>query len=370
MAIIKSRVVALIAALALGACSQDALFSDDSSSTATTTTPAPPPGIFQPSQVAPGPSTGTVVGQRVQQIRSDFTQLMGTLNGETGQLQSIRRQATQDAQAYYSLVAGINARLQAGTTPGNPELVAAWNQAQTQLEKLNTDLSQMNSLATQASGTSSQVAFLLESVRATYSVSGAVDEDHRQLRVLENEIGQSIVLVDRLLTELATDISRQTAYVNAERNNLVTLNLAVKNGRLLGPSLQNRPFQQQSAASPTRAAPPSRVPPSRRVASTTRAEQPVLIVRFDKPRVEYEQALYSVVNEALRRKPTATFELVAVAPARGSVADVSLNTSISKKNAEDVLRSLTEMGINPNNVGLKSTTSVAAAVSEVQLYIR
>jgi hypothetical protein len=367
MVISKSRVAALIAVLALGACSQDAVISD-------TGTP-PAPGVFQPSQVTPGASTGTAVGARVQQMRADFVRTMGTLSEQTNRLQAIRQQATQDAQGYYALVAGINARLQVGTTPGNPELVNAWNQAQTQLEKLNSDLSQMNSLGTAVSDTSSQAAFLLESVRATYGISGAVDEDHRQLKILENEVNQSIVLVDRLLSELSTDIARQSAYVSAERNNLVTLNLAVKNGRLLGPSLQNRPYQQGAApaALPPAGAPPQRVaalPPGAPNVTITQNRRPLLVVKFDHPRVQYEQALYDAVSEALRRKPNAAFELVAVAPARGSVADVALSQSASKQQAETVLRSLTSMGIDPGRVGLSSSVSVAANTTEVQLYVR
>ncbi len=366
MATVKSGVVALIAVLALGACSQDALFTDgDSAAAPPSVTSAP---TFQPQQVSSGPSTGTAVGARVQQMRADFVRLMGELTQQSGQLQAIRAQATQDAQQYYALVAGISARLQAGTTPGNPELVAAWNQAQTQLERLNADLSQMNTLATTVSSTSSQATFLLESVRATYGVSGAVDEDHRQLKVLENEINQSIVLVDRLLSETSQDIARQTAYVAAERNNLVTLNLAVKNGRLLGPSVTNRTFQQSSAA------PPPSLAPGVRSASPSAAglagRRPLLIVRFDQPRVQYEQALYASVAEALQRKPDARFDLLAVAPARGSTADVALNTSASKRHAENVLRSMTEMGVDPARVGLASTSSTNVQTNEVHLYVR
>ena len=367
MATVQSRVLALIAALALGACSQDALFSDGSTAA---TPPSPISGpTFQPAQVSGGPSTGTAVGARVQQMRSDFVRLMGELTQQSTQLQGIRAQATQDAQQYYTLVAGISARLQVGTTPGNPELVAAWNQAQTQLERLNTDLSQMNTLATTVSGTSSQATFLLESVRATYGVSGAVDEDHRQLKIMENEINQSIVLVDRLLSETSQDIARQTAYVAAERNNLVTLNLAVKNGRLLGPSVTNRTFQQSSVAPTPTLAPGVRSASPSPMASLAN-RRPLLIVRFNQPRVQYEQALYASIAEALQRKPDATFDLLAVAPARGSIADVSLNSSASKRHAENVLRSMTEMGVNPNRVGLASTTSAAAQNNEVHLYVR
>jgi len=374
MVIKKSRVAALIAILALGACSQDAVMSDSG-----TTTP-PAPGVFQPQQVTPGASTGTAVGARVQQMRGDFVRTMTTLSQQTSKLQAIRQQATQDAQGYYALVAGINARLQVGTTPGNPELVNAWNQAQGQLEKLNSDLSQMNSLGTAVSDTSSQAAFLLESIRATYGISGAVDEDHRQLKILENEVNQSIVLVDRLLSELSTDIARQSAYVSAERNNLVTLNLAVKNGRLLGPSLQNRPYQQTGAVAPPVTptfAPPQRVAgtpiapaPGQPTVTINQNRRPLLTVKFDHPRVQYEQALYDAVSEALRRKPTASFDLVAVAPAKGSVTDVALSQSASKQQAETVLRSLTSMGIDPGRVGLSSSVSVAAATTEVQLYVR
>ena len=370
MATFKSRVLALIAALALGACSQDALFSDNGSSTSS----APPPSpisapTFQPQQVSAGPSTGTAVGARVQQMRADFSRLMGDLTQQSGQLQGIRAQATQDAQQYYALVAGISARLQVGTTPGNPELVAAWNQAQTQLERLNSDLSQMNTLATTVSGTSSQATFLLESVRATYGVSGAVDEDHRQLKIMENEINQSIVLVDRLLSETSQDIARQTAYVAAERNNLVTLNLAVKNGRLLGPSVTNRTFQQSSAAPmPSRAPGVSSASPAQPGGFAGR--RPLLIVRFDQPRVQYEQALYTSISEALQRKPDARFDLLAMAPARGSVADVALNSSASKRHAENVLRAMTQMGVDPNHVGLASATSANVQTNEVHLYVR
>ncbi|MDF3073760.1 MAG: hypothetical protein K0S54_1427 [Alphaproteobacteria bacterium] len=368
MATVRTRALALIAALALGACSQDALFSDGSTA-ATPPSPISAP-TFQPSQVSGGPSTGTAVGARVQQMRSDFVRLMGELTQQSGQLQAIRGQATGDAQQYYTLVAGISARLQVGTTPGNPELVAAWNQAQTQLEKLNTDLSQMNTLATTVSGASSQATFLLESVRATYGVSGAVDEDHRQLKILENEINQSIVLVDRLLSETSQDIARQTAYVAAERNNLVTLNLAVKNGRLLGPSVTNRTFQQSSAAPTPTMAPGVRSASPAAAPVSLANRRPLLIVRFDQPRVQYEQALYAAIAEAIQRKPDATFDLLAVAPARGSIADVSLSTTASKRHAENVLRSMTEMGVNPNRVGLASTTSQVAQNSEVHLYVR
>lgn len=362
MAISRSHVAAIAAFLALGGCS-DGLYSGNGAASpgSTAVSSVALPGI-PAAQVTPGAPTGTFVGGRVQQLRTEFQTLMNNMSAQSNQLGALRAQSNQTAQSYFTLIGAINARLQAGTTPGNPELVAAWNSAQGELDKLTADLGRLNSLGTEVSSTSSQAAYILESVRATYGLSGAVDEDHRQLKVLENEVNQSIVLVDRLLSELSQDINRQNAYLATERNNLVTLNLAIKNGRMLGPSVANRAF---SAAPPITGAPSTfAVPPG------VAGRRPLVVIRFDESRVQYEQQLYSAVSEALQRRPDAMFDLVAISPNRGSAADVALNASASKKHAETVLRALTDMGVTPGRVALSSTTSTAAVVNEVHLYVR
>ena len=53
---------------------------------------------------------------------------------------------------------------------------------------------------------------------------------------------------------LSDEITRQSAYVAGERNNLVTLALAIQNGQLYGPSLANRQVAPAAAvAAPHRA---------------------------------------------------------------------------------------------------------------------
>ena len=100
---------------------------------------------------------------------------------------------------------GINTRLQVGTTPGNPILVQQFNNAGNDLEKISTDTAELNQLATAVSSDSTMSAFLSESTRAAFSVSGAVDEDHKQLAILEDEVNRTVVLIERLLKELAED---------------------------------------------------------------------------------------------------------------------------------------------------------------------
>ena len=122
-------------------------------------------------------------------------------------------------------------------------------QAQAGLDRLSADIAAMNTLANRVASDSSMAAFILESVRATYGLAGAIDEDHRQLAILEDETNRTAVLIDRLLNELSEDVSRQTAYVGNERRNLTTLSLAVKNGELLGTSLANRAYASSAPLS-------------------------------------------------------------------------------------------------------------------------
>lgn len=319
---------------------------------------------FVPQPVTTGQTSGTHVGQKIGIYRGELQRLQSDINQQNGRLQQIRALTAQNSQAYHSNIGSINARLQVGTTPGNPALVGQWNAAQAALATIDNDIAQMNALANDVAGTSTLSAYLLETTRATYGLSGAVEEDHRQLAILEDEVNRTVVLIDRLLNELSEDISRQTNYVANERANLTTLAVAIKNGELLGSSLSNRAFATASP-SPSRAAPAiarSGLPGSVR--------RPLVVIRFDRQNVQYEQALYTAVSRALERRPNAMFDLVAVAPSRGSAAQVTVASNRAKRSAEQVLRSLSDMGLPADRVRLSALTSGSAQSNEVHVYVR
>ena len=93
-------------------------------------------------------------------------------------------------------------------------------------------------------------------------------------------------------------------------------------------------------------------------------------IRITPPNVDYEPALFPVVRRALARRPNAAFDLVAVAPSVGSAAQVSLATGKSRRNAEGVLRSLTNMGLPADRITLSATSDASAPVNEVHVYVR
>ena len=138
----------------------------------------------------------------------------------------------------------MNAKLQSGTTPGNPTLTNQLKEGQQQIEVVAENISKLNDLSNDVDAEAGTASWLLDSVRATYALSGAVDLDHERLRALEDQVNQAVVLIDRLLNELSADVNRQTTYVNNERHNLQLLSLAIKNGELYGASLVNRALRK------------------------------------------------------------------------------------------------------------------------------
>ena len=82
------------------------------------------------------------------------------------------------------------------------------------------------------------------------------------------------------------------------------------------------------------------------------------------------EALYTAINRALARRPQAGFDLVAVAPSAGNAAQSAAAANAARRNAENVLRSLTSMGLPASRVTLSAGTSNDARTNEVHIYVR
>lgn len=365
---------ALTAGLSLTACSDlDSLFGGEGVDVAAEAPPtaegagAPPPtavapvaqpltaggapvATITPVNIDQGPDTGTAVNKTIQSLRSQIMGLQQKLSANYAQLTQLRNQGAGAAGAYQDAKAHITTRLQVGTTRGNPELVAQWNVAQGQLDALSANVNALNALGTDITNDSSSAHFALDQIGATFSVSGAVDEDHRQLQLLEDQTSQTIVMIDRLLKETSDAIQRQTAYLANERANLTTLAAAIKSGDFYGggvsSSLGSGGIQTGYAGSP------------------------LVVVKFDRPNVDYQQVLYAALNQALQNRPGANFQVVAVSPTRGTAASVQIAQSTARRHAQDVMRTMTDMGVPATRLNVGSTTDPNATSSEVRVFVR
>ena len=301
-------------------------------------------------------NTGTTVSQKVRDIAGELQVLQAAVQQNDAAYSNQLSRAEQNAQRYYATIAAITSRLQIGTTPGNPILVSQYNVAQTQLDQLMTDVSGFNTLGAAIASNAATSAYLTDAIDATLRLSGAVEEDHRQLRELQDVNNRTVVGVETSMNALNAVVGRQTSYVSTERTRMAQLAVSISNGQLYGPALVE--FGTQVA------------PTALNGDVSLTGRQPLVVIRFDRDNIAYQDPLYQAVSAALQRKPDAVFDLVAVAPAGGTTGEVAIASTNVKRSAEEVLRALSQMGLPADRVSLSSTTSYDAAVNEVRIFVR
>lgn len=308
----------------------------------------------------------TLVSRKVTELETQLGGIQGEVSAFNSRLQGLQRESEAMTAEYYSTVATINADLQSGTTPGNPDLVEDWNEAQDKLGRLADSSKSLDDLANDLSAEATKASYLLDATQATFGLSGAVKEDHKNLTVLEDQVNQTIVLINRLLNTTQDEINRRTNYLRTEKLNLQTLSLAIANGEFYGQSISNRLFKRaadngEGMSSLAPAAGGARLAPAGR--------RPLVVIRFDRPNVNYEQAVYSAVGQALEKYPQASFDLVSVSPTKGNPAEVSMAGNSARKNGEAVLRTLTQMGLPTGRIHLNEAKSGNVNGSEVHIFI-
>ncbi|MBI3441308.1 MAG: hypothetical protein HY052_05845 [Proteobacteria bacterium] len=304
----------------------------------------------------------TAVTKKADELERELAEVRRSTDDSAQRLHALQDGGDAQLNSYYSTVSSINAYLQTGTTAGNPILVGRWNNAQDKLNAISEDTGAMNKLALDLSDQASKAAFLQESTRAAFALSGAVDEDHRRLTTISDRVGDLVITANRLMGQVNDALNRRAAFLRTERANLQSLSLAIANGEAHGQSLSNSIFKDAIAGTTSSGLGGG--------GSVFTSHRPLVIIRFDHPNVNYDQPLYTAVSQALEKYPAAKFNLVAVASANGNPAQVSMAANEARKNGEAVLRSLTQMGLPMERINLNAASSREVQNSEVQLYLQ
>lgn len=312
-------------------------------------------------------TSDTMVSRKIGSIHQELGELQSDLAKLSERLLTLQKTNQDKAAVYYADTATISTQLQSGTTPGNPRLLQKLANAQDSLDKLAKNVNDFNDLAIEITKSGSVASFLLEGTRAAYGLTGAVEEDHVQLAQLEDSVNNTVIIIDRLQNNINDDITRASAYLTTERNNLRTMSLAVADGDLFGKALSNRPFTSSAKQTETVAMAKTSNPAQPPSVSNPR---PLVKIRFDKNDVNYEQPVYLALNEAMEKYPSSRFELVAVHPSQGNSAQVAIESTKSRRNAEKVLRSMTQMGLPMDKLDISYSSSDAVTDNEVHIYIR
>jgi hypothetical protein len=302
-----------------------------------------------------GQPSGSPVGARVAQLQSDLARLQQA--GIRQVQRATQLQADMDASvASYQIAIGTLKSGQPGATAANS--AGEWQRAQAQLRTVSATLDQMSGLSNDVAKNVAFAAFLLQSIREADAAPNAVDQDRRQLGLLENSANQTSVSLDRLLEGLRQQVLSQSHFLGVEGAKLAQI-APPSVGPITGAPL---PPQPAAAAPSGHTAAPA--------GAGLASGRPFVVIRFDNPGVEYEQQLYEAVSAALARAPDVAFDLVAVAPAIGTSEEITSNSEAARASSEKVMRSLLNMGLPADRVSVSQLTDPGIQSNEVRLYVR
>jgi hypothetical protein len=196
------------------------------------------------------------------------------------------------------------------------------------LAKRSQSVGRLAALAALAGGDSASAGTLAQVARAAATQPGVSEAERTRLAIVERGAVGAGADTDRLIAELGS-------LVAAENRQLA--------------ALRDSPVRMASTA-----AAPVPGPAERRALVT---------IRFERPDTAYGEELDYAVREALRRRPNASFDVVAAAPPGGLGA-------AAKRNVEGVVRRLAALGVPAERLTLSATTRPGAAGDEVQVFVR
>ena len=310
-------------------------------------------------------ASGTFVGQKIDPLKTDYTSVGDAFNVHRDSYEEVKSRVYGAATEFFGTVAAINTKLQLGTTPGNPVLVRQYDQAQGELDNIEEYLREINLLNQKVNADAGVVALLKSTINKVLRLAGAIDQDHRQLEVLEDDVEKLEIDIARLINEITEEISRQAGFAKIENQNLLVMAVAIRNGEAMGTGILNRSFLAAQALADVG-------PPDQQldVPQVNITGLPLVVIRFDDPDINYEKTLFDAIGTTVDKKTDATFGLVAVAPIGKNEGETRINSSKVKKYAERVLRSMVSFGLPSKKVALTAKTSGDVVVPEVHIYVQ
>lgn len=341
------KYLAICSVMLLGACASDTLFPNTNQ---IVSTPA-----SQKIEIAT--RTGTLVGQKVGGFKNELNHIRGELNSNSIRLEKIRGNIILNTSKYHDIIASLESNLQLGTTPSNPKMVALLNNAQNTLQDADIYGEELNNMAAEISSLGTKSAALAGNIRAAYAIPGAVDEDHANLRVLENGVEQTAVAAKNLLNEVAADAIRQQQALQSSRAQLIQLNNAVARGSF---GVDNAPIAAAMSASPRQTVHAKRLMPA------APSAKPLFTINFSTDDVQYQAELETAINNTLKLKPNARFEVVAFKP----VNNKKVSTADSKKYAAEVFADMISMGVSPEDIILSAKANNQTKVPQVLVFAK
>ncbi len=303
----------------------------------------------------------TYVGQRIVEMQEEFNKLDDDIKQGMANFEELKFNGIKSAENYHSIVAAIAARLQIGTTPGNPILLNQYEQAQTELSEVGAQGQNLVDVGNQIALFSTRVSYLLEQARSAKKLRGAVDEDHRNLSSFQDTLKRRNVDVLRTLEDLNETVRRRDIFLAAERRRLTQLANAISIGESFGlglGALGSLPAINEDEN-------PSGQ--GRRSESISVSPNPIAVFRIDE-QDNYEQNLFGAISATLDKAPKSTFTLVAVSSSAGNPSEQAERAANARNDVSKLISSLISMGMPADRISVSSLSVANVENTEVRLY--
>ena len=303
----------------------------------------------------------TYVGQRILEMQEEFDKLNADIKQGEANFEELKFNGIKSAENYHSIVAAIAARLQIGTTPGNPILLNQYEQAQTELSEVGAQGQNLVDVGNQIALFSTRVSYLLEQARSAKKLRGAVDQDHRNLSFFQDTLKRRNVDVLRTLEDLNETVRRRDIFLAAERRRLTQLANAISVGESFGlglGALGSLPAINDNESSSDQ---------GRRSESISVSPNPIAVFRIDE-QDNYEQNLFGAISATLDKAPKSSFTLVAVSSSAGNPSEQAERAANARSDVSKLISSLISMGMPVDRISVSSLSAANVENTEVRLY--
>jgi hypothetical protein len=277
---------------------------------------------------------------------------------------------TASAKAYLDIVSDIRAKLQVGTTPGNPQLLSQLNSARVALDALGSRVINLRELNNTLDRDLSQAIFLKQMGRNAQFIQGSAESDLERIQSDLLRLDRTTRTMETMRDSSNRLIERQQGLEQIHRNELNLLNQIIYRG-VNAESFSFRADElTQNGANQALNAPveTSMATPAVQVSSLAdntktqpAAGNPELLsLTLAGKKKGFEESLYNAISKAHTQNADVTFALKGVYPTGKTKAETKKLQQQAKKDADTVLTAMVDMGVPASRV----TVSVAAGTTD------
>jgi hypothetical protein len=98
-------------------------------------------------------------------------------------------------------------------------------------------------------------------------------------------------------------------------------------------------------------------------------QKPLVVIRFNQPRVYYERQLYDAMSQAVARKSDVMLDVVSNAPATGNPTLDARWVATASHNTQAVVASLERMGVPRARMHITGATDADLRFDETRIYV-